>query len=369
MYNLPDELIAKYPPTKRGTTRLLVYDRKNKIITHKKYSDVIKYIQPDDVIVLNKTKVQNVRTFPTVQRSGKQVELLFLENIQYQEVSGLALQPQKKSKTEIPRSTPQPAKEELQIVDNSKEYWYCLIGRAKKVQIGDILVYPNGIEVKVIDRKKGEAGFIIGCPNGGTSEIFKKYGHVPLPPYMKRPDEPEDNLRYNTVFAKNLGSVAAPTASLNLTEELLAEIENKGAKIAYIELKIGWGTFAPIDITKPEKVKLHPEYYNISQESAEIINNCKGAIWAFGTTVTRVLETVAVNRKVQAGEGFTEIFIYPGYKWKIVDHLVTNFHMPNSSLILLVASLIGEDEVKRVYNEAIIKKYKFLSYGDSMVIV
>lgn len=347
-YNLPQELIAKYPPKERGTTNLLVLDRSNKEITKKKYFNLLDYINPGDIVVLNKTKVQNVRTFPIVNRTGKQVEVLFLENVQYKEKDSLA-----------------------------DEYWYALIGRAKNIEIGDTLNFESGEQVIVIHRDKGEPGFIIKFPKGLTStKLFNKYGHVPLPPYMKRPDEESDKKRYNTVFAEYLGSVAAPTASLNLTKAILNSIKEKGAEIVYIELKIGWGTFAPINTEKVEDFKLHSEKYNLPKSVADKIIQTKkrgGKVWAFGTTVTRVLESCAIknNNKVElkSGEGETNIFIYPGYEWKIVDHLVTNFHVPKSTLLMLVSSFAGREFVMEAYKQAVESEFQFLSYGDSMLIL
>jgi S-adenosylmethionine:tRNA ribosyltransferase-isomerase len=354
-YNLPEDRIAKYPPKVRGTTRLLVLNRHDGEIEHKQYADVIDYIKSGDVVVLNYTKVQNVRTFPIVKRTGRQVQLMFLENIQYHEPN--LLDQERNSK--------------------SYEYWYALIGRAKYVKIGDILVYDDGESVEVIARKEGEEGFIVRLELTKSPEIFNKYGHVPLPPYMKREDEPQDKIRYNTVFAKQLGSVAAPTASLNLTDDLLEKIRNKGAKIVYVELKISWGTFAPVKTEQIEDFKIHSEQISMSANGAREINErilSGGDVWAFGTTATRLLESVAsvdtVSGKylVHEFEGDTKIFIYPGYKWKVVNHMITNFHTPKSSLLMLVSSFASRELIFKAYGEAMDKEYMFLSYGDSMLI-
>jgi S-adenosylmethionine:tRNA ribosyltransferase-isomerase len=354
-YNLPQERIAKYPPTVRGTTRLLVVNRQTKKFEHKMYADVVDYINPGDVVVLNYTKVLNVRTFPKVERTGRQVQLMFLENIQYHES--------------------QLSDEERNL--KSYEYWYALIGRAKYVKIGDKLIFDRGEKVDVIARKEGEEGFIVRLELTKSTEIFNNYGHVPLPPYMKRDDEPEDQVRYNTVFAKQLGSVAAPTASLNLTDELLEKIREKGAEIVYVELKISWGTFAPVKTEQIEDFQIHHEEIIISKDSADRINKAIIAekdVWAFGTTATRLLESVAYEDStsgkylVKAYEGDTNIFIYPGYEWKIVKHMITNFHTPKSSLLMLVSSFASHDLIFRAYDEAVKKEYMFLSYGDSMLL-
>ncbi|HQG57525.1 MAG TPA: tRNA preQ1(34) S-adenosylmethionine ribosyltransferase-isomerase QueA [Candidatus Dojkabacteria bacterium] len=356
-YILPENLIANFPPKERGTTRLLVIDRKTGEISHKRYFNVVDYIKPGDVVVLNRTKVINVRTFPIVARTGKKVQLLFLNNIQ---------------KNNIVDNEETNSYLERKFGKDEVEYWYALIGRAKNVKIGDILQFKDDEEVEIIHRNEGEAGFIVACHKEITSTIFSKYGHVPLPPYIKRDDNEDDKIRYNTVFAKIDGSVAAPTASLNITDEILNQINAKGAFIAYVELKVSWGTFSPVNTSDYRDFKIHGEYYNVIPEDADIINRAKangGNVFSFGTTVTRVLESLAENGKIKSGAGYTDIYIYPGYKWKFVDHLVTNFHTPRSSLILLVNSFLGEGLTEKAYNIAIKEGYAFLSYGDSMLII
>ncbi len=333
-YNLPEELIAKYPPKKRGTSNLLVLDKESGEITHRKYFNIPEYVQNGDIVVLNETKVINSRTFFLTPK-GKRVEVLFLENI-------------------------------------GNDIWYVLIGRARNVEIGDILKNEEGEEIQIQVRERKDNGFVVLFTEGSSQVLFDKYGHTPLPPYMKREDEKSDRERYNTVFSKIEGAVAAPTASLNLTNEILNEIEKKGANIVKVELRVGWGTFAPIREEEIENHKIHTEYINVSQDVAEAINSRKGKVWAFGTTVARALESVAYEQNgkylLKEYSGYTSLYIYPGYKWKIVDNLVTNFHMPDSSLILLVSSFAGKDNIQRAYVEAISRKYKFLSYGDSMLI-
>lgn len=328
-YNLDEKLIAKYPPKKRGTSNLLVLDRNSGEIEHRKYFNIPEYIKDGDVVVLNETKVLNSRTFFLTPR-GKKVEVLFLEN-------------------------------------RGNDGWFCLIGRAKNVKISDILTCEE-IQIK-IEKREGN-GFLIKFVSGSSSLLFDKYGHTPLPPYIKRKDIQSDKERYNTVFSAIPGAVAAPTASLNLTEEILQEIKKKGAQIAKIELKVGWGTFAPIREENIEEHEIHEEYVNVSEEVADLINECKGRVWAFGTTVVRALESAynQKEKKLSPYSGYTNLYIYPGYKWNVVDVLVTNFHMPDSSLILLVSSFAGKELIKKAYEQAIERGYKFLSYGDSMLI-
>ncbi len=329
-YNLPKELIAKYPPKERGHSNLLVLDRKTGDITHDKYFNLPNYIKEGDVVVLNETKVLNCRTFFLTAR-GQRVEVLFLE-------------------------------------ERGEEAWYCLIGRAKRVRIGDVLQCEE-ITVEILSRE-GD-GFVVKFDKGSSVELFSKYGHTPLPPYMKRDDEQEDKERYNTVFSSIPGAVAAPTASLNLTEEILGEMEKRGARICKIELRVGWGTFSPVREENIEQHVIHKEYINVSKDSVECINQCKGRVWAFGTTVARAVESAysKESKRVEPYSGDTDLYIYPGYNWEVIDTLVTNFHMPDSSLILLVSSFGGKENIQRAYEEAIRGgRYKFLSYGDSMLI-
>jgi len=334
-YNLPEERIAKYPPKERGTTKLLVLDRKTGFMEHKKYRDCFEYLKKGDVIVLNETKVEKRRAF-FMDDKARVHEILFLN----------------------PEGT----------------NWLCQIRKSKYIQEGDILTNKDdeNIQIKII--KKLENGILVKIQSEyRAEEIFEKVGHTPIPPYMKRPDEENDYKRYNTVFSNVTGSVAAPTASLNLTEDILKRIVEKGVKIVKVELKVGWGTFAPIREENIEDHQIHEEEISLSEESAEKINTTireGGDVWAFGTTVARLLESCATGDGfVQQFKGYTNLYIYPGYKWKVVKHLVTNFHMPDSSLILLVSSFAGKEFIKKAYKEALDREYIFLSYGDSMLII
>ena len=331
-YNLPEEKIAKFPPRERGTTKLLVVDRKSEDILHRDYSDVVEYLREGDVIVLNETKVEKRRTFFQTEK-GRELEILFLNHTE----------------------------------DGN---WYCLVKGGRYVKNGDILK-SGDVEIEIVGRK--DSGFLIKPLNTKAETIFESIGHTPIPPYMKRKDNSDDYIRYNTVFARLEGSVAAPTASLNLTGEILADIQKKGVKTAKIELEVGWGTFAPVREEDIEEHKIHSEKISVSKDTVELVNEAKRNgknIWAFGTTVARTLESVADDSGfIHEFEGSTELYIYPGYNWKCVDHLVTNFHMPDSSLILLVSSFAGTELTKKAYKEALEGDYKFLSYGDSMLVI
>lgn len=335
IYNLPEEKIAKFPPKERGTTKLLVLDRKNGNITHKKYFNIPEYIKEGDVVVLNETKVEKRRTY-FLTKKGRRLEILFLNRI-------------------------------------GDGRWYCLIKGARYVNSGEILKAEEDENIKIKISERSGDGFLVKSLTQEGEKIFDMVGHTPIPPYMKRDDTPEDYIRYNTVFARLIGSVAAPTASLNLTDEILNDIHNRGAKISKVELKVGWGTFAPIREENIEEHEIHTEEICISKETVDTINRAKKngkKIWAFGTTVTRTLETVSDdNGYIHEYKGDTKLYIYPGYEWKCVDHLITNFHMPDSSLMLLVSSFAGKDLIKKAYDEALSKDYKFLSYGDSMLII
>lgn len=335
-YNLPEERIAKFPPKERGTTKLLVLDRKERSITHRKYSDCVEYIKEGDVVVLNETKVEKRRTY-FLDSKERIHEVLFLN----QQQNG---------------------------------NWFCLIKKSKQLNEKDILSNLVCKEIQLQIVKKSEKGVIVKLLSDlNPKEVFEKAGHTPIPPYMKRDDTEEDFERYNTVFGKYFGSVASPTASLNLTEDLLEKIKKKGIKIAKVELKVGWGTFAPVREENIEDHEIHEEEISLSQISANIINETiknGGDVWAFGTTVARLLESCATEDGfVKAHDGITNLYIYPGYEWKIVNHLITNFHMPDSSLILLVSSFAGKRLIKKVYEEALENEYMFLSYGDSILII
>lgn len=350
-YNLPPHLIAQNPPEVRGATRLMVIDRETGRLTDKKYSDIPDYVESGDVIVLNRTKVLKARLPLFNPRNRKPIEVLFLNRINLHETG-----------------------------DAVNEKWFVLLGRAKNVEIGDQLYFDNENEpiIKVGERDVSGEGFTVEILDQSSEALFQKYGNVPLPAYIKRKATVDDEVRYNTVFGDTPGSVAAPTASLNLTNDLIDRIEAKGAKIVYVELQVGWGTFAPVRTDIIEDFKIHSERFSLSEKAAGIINDVilsGGKVWSFGTTATRVLESCAVEDKasgkylVEPQTDETDIFIYPGYRWKIVDHLVTNFHAPKSSLIMLVASFAGFELTMNAYQEAIREEYLFLSYGDSMLIM
>jgi len=336
-YDLPEKYIAQYPPEVRGTTRLIVLNRRNQSIEHSKYAQLDKYLNPGDCIVLNDTKVLPARLFASGKGNKKRVEIFLLKNI-----------------------------------NPTENIWEVIIGGARKVRDERYLVLED--EKTEVEIKQNEHGRprLIKFPQN-TEKLIIKLGHTPLPPYIKRKDTDEDVKRYQTIFAKEAGAVAAPTASLNFTEELIKKLENKGVKIVYITLHVGWDTFAPITEEDVEEHEIHSEWFSIEEEDAKVINEVRKAgrkVLTVGTTATRVLETVANdNGTVNAKTGESRIYIYPGYKFKCADMMLTNFHVPGSTVLLMTAAFAGKDFLFRAYEEAKKRNYKFLSYGDSMLII
>ena len=332
-YNLPEELIAQTPLEKRDESRLMVLNRKEKTIEHKTFKDIIDYLQPGDCIVRNNTKVLPARIYGN-KETGAKVEFLLLNNIE-------------------------------------GDIWETIVRPGNKLHVGTKVIFGNGeLVAEILDIMPGGTRKVKFEYEGIFNEILDEIGLMPLPPYIH--EELKENDRYQTVYAKYNGSAAAPTAGLHFTPELLKKIEEKGIKIANVTLHVGIGTFRPVKEEKVENHEMHSEHYYIKKEDAEIINETKkngGRIIAVGTTSCRVLETVAdENGMVCETEGDTKIFIYPGYKFKCLDALITNFHLPQSTLLMLVSSLAGKEYIMKAYEEAVKEKYRFFSFGDAMFI-
>ena len=332
-YNLPEELIAQTPLEKRDESRLMVLNRKGKTIEHKTFKDIIDYLQPGDCLVRNNTKVLPARIYGN-KETGAKVEFLLLNNIE-------------------------------------GDIWETIVRPGNKLHIGTNVIFGEGkLIAEILDIMPGGTRKVKFTYEGIFNEILDEIGLMPLPPYIH--EELKENDRYQTVYAKYNGSAAAPTAGLHFTPELLKQIEEKGVKIANVTLHVGIGTFRPVKEEKVENHEMHSEHYYIKQEDAEIINETKkngGRVIAVGTTSCRVLETVAdENGMVQETEGDTKIFIYPGYKFKCLDALITNFHLPQSTLLMLVSSLAGKEYIMKAYEEAVKEKYRFFSFGDAMFI-
>ncbi len=321
-FNLPEELIAQEPVETRDHARLMVL---HEGIEHRFFYDLPEYMERGDVLILNDTRVIRAR-LKGIKDTGGKVEILILERI-------------------------------------DENFYRCLV-KGKKIRPGTVLIFED---IKGVVRRKDEGMCDIEF-SGDIMELARRRGEVPLPPYIKK-KVPEADKKYQTVFARKDGAVAAPTAGLHFTPELLKKIEEKGVKVGYITLHVSYGTFKPV---KTEDIRMHrvdEEYYVVSDEVADIINNRSGRLFAVGTTVMRALESSSVEGKIYASQGYTNIFIYPGYKFHAgVDALITNFHVPRSSLIMLVTAFGGYDRIMQAYRVAVEKRYRFYSFGDAMLI-
>ena len=333
-FYLPKELIAQTPLDKRDASKLLVLDKDNGNISHKHFGDIIDYLDKGDTLVLNDTKVIPARIIGIKEETGAVIELLLLKEI-------------------------------------NKGQWECLTKPAKRIKEGTVVNFGNGL-LKAVCTSSLDDGIkhYKLIYDGILYEILDKLGEMPLPPYIH--EKLKDKDRYQTVYAKNIGSAAAPTAGLHFTEELLNKIKNKGINIAYITLHVGLGTFRPVEVSDIKNHKMHSEYYEMNSKTADLLNKTKEngkKIISVGTTTTRTLETI-MNKygTFKKCSGNTDIFIYPGYEFKAIDRLITNFHLPKSTLIMLVSALAGKENIMKAYNEAVEKKYRFFSFGDSMFI-
>ncbi|MBQ9277500.1 MAG: tRNA preQ1(34) S-adenosylmethionine ribosyltransferase-isomerase QueA [Lachnospiraceae bacterium] len=334
-YELPEELIAQDPLLKRSDSRLMVIDRKTGDIEHKHFTDVINYLNPGDCLVINDTKVIPARLIGIKEDTGASIEVLLLKR--------------KDDKT-----------------------WETLVKPGKKARPGARISFGDGKLVGEVKDIVEEGNRLIEFTYDGIfEEVLDELGQMPLPPYITH--KLEDKNRYQTVYAKHEGSAAAPTAGLHFTNELLKEIEEKGIKIARVTLHVGLGTFRPVKVDNITDHHMHSEFYVIDETAADIINTTKkngGKVISVGTTSTRTLETAAdENGYIKACSGWTDIFIYPGYKFKCVDRLITNFHLPESTLLMLVSALYNREDILKAYELAVKEKYRFFSFGDAMIIL
>lgn len=332
-YYLPENLIAQVPIEKRDSSKLMILDKESGEITHKHFYDIIDYLNKDDVLVLNDSKVIPARIIGIKEETNAVIEILMLKNI-------------------------------------SGDEWECLSKPAKRISVGTVVKFNDKLKcvcTGVFDEGIRHFKFIY---DGIFLEILDELGEMPLPPYIH--EKLNDKDRYQTVYAKNLGSAAAPTAGLHFTNELLDKIKEKGIKIVFVTLHVGLGTFRPVNVEDVNKHKMHSEYYEMSESVANILNNAKekgNKIISVGTTSTRVLETIYTKYNVfKQCSGFTDIFIYPGYKYKAINSLITNFHLPKSTLIMLVSALAGKDNIMNAYSIAVKENYRFFSFGDAMFI-
>ncbi|WP_315499136.1 tRNA preQ1(34) S-adenosylmethionine ribosyltransferase-isomerase QueA [Gemella sanguinis] len=335
-FYLPEELIAQTPLLKRDTSKLLTINRKENTYEHKVFSDIIDYFNPGDTLVLNNTRVMPARLYGQKKDTGAAIEVLLLKNKEH-------------------------------------NMWECLVKPAKRIKVGSIVSFGDGIMeaecVKVLD--DGFRYFEFKY-EGIFQERLDELGTMPLPPYIK--ERLTDKERYQTVYSKEVGSSAAPTAGLHFTNELLDKIKQKGVNIVYLTLHVGLGTFRPVSVENIEDHDMHSEYYTLDEKTANVINETKKngrRVFSVGTTSTRTLETIARDNdgEIVPASGWTNIFIYPGFEFKCVDGLITNFHLPKSSLIMLVSAFYNREKVLELYKIAVENKYRFFSFGDAMIII
>lgn len=333
-YDLPQELIAQHPIEPRDSSRLMVMNRANGSLEHKYFRDIINYITPNDCLILNDSRVLPARIFG-VKEGGESVN------------------------------------EFLLLTQKEQRVWECLTKPGKRAKVGSRFIFGEGIMTgEVIDvLDDGNRIVRFDCDEEFFS-VLDRIGQMPLPPYIT--EKLEDKERYQTVYSREIGSAAAPTAGLHFTEDLLGKIQAKGVKIGYVTLHVGLGTFRPVKVDDVNNHVMHSEHYCLSKETADLINETHargGRVFAVGTTSCRTLESCPVeNGKIFPSDGWTQIFIYPGYKFKVIDGLVTNFHLPESTLIMLVSAFAGYDNVMNAYKTAVDKKYRFFSFGDAMLI-
>lgn len=332
-YYLPEELIAQTPLLNRDSSRLLILDKESGDITHAHFKDIVSYLESTDILVLNDTKVLPARIIGVKEETNAVIELLMLKDL-------------------------------------GNDTWEVLSKPAKRIKVGTVINFSPKLSAECIEVKDEGIRVVKFSYKGIFFEILDELGEMPLPPYIHKKLEDKD--RYQTVYAKNIGSAAAPTAGLHFTKELLDEIKKKGVKIVYITLHVGLGTFRPVNVSDVTKHHMHSEFYQMNKDVADILNDAiknNNRIISVGTTSTRTLETImSLYGEFKECSGFTDIFIYPGYKFKAVNSLITNFHLPKSTLVMLVSALAGRENILNAYKVAVENKYRFFSFGDAMFI-
>jgi len=331
-YDLPQNLIAQKPLEKRDTSRLMVLNKQTGEVKHEVFKDIINYLNKGDCVVLNDTRVLPARLYGMREDTGSPIEFLLLNR-------------------------------------KERDIWEVILKPGRRAKVGKRFVFGNELRAEVLDIVNDGNRLVKFEYDGLFENILDKLGEMPLPPYIT--EKLEDKERYQTVYSKNDGSAAAPTAGLHFTDELLNEIRAKGVNVAFVTLHVGLGTFRPVKVEDINTHKMHSEFYVIDEKSAELINSTKENgknVIAVGTTSSRTLETIAQNGRVTASSGWTDIFIYPPYEFKIVDKLITNFHLPESTLLMLISALAGRENVLNAYQKAIEEEYRFFSFGDAMLI-
>lgn len=335
-FHLPEELIAQVPLVERDASKLMVLDKETGKVEHASFKSILKFINAGDCLVLNDTRVLPARLFGVKEDTGASIEILLLKQ-------------------------------------QGKDVWETLVKPAKRVKVGTILTFGNGVLKAICVGTTEHGGRLLQFQYEGIFyEVLESLGEMPLPPYIK--ETLDDQERYQTVFSRERGSAAAPTAGLHFTEEILEQLKEKGIHIAFITLHVGLGTFRPVSAERVEEHEMHSEFYQMTEGTAVLLNSVKesgGRIISVGTTSTRTLESIATKHNGTFAEesGWTNIFIYPGYKFKAIDGMITNFHLPKSSLIMLVSALAGHETVMKAYETAVSEKYRFFSFGDAMLIL
>lgn len=332
-YYLPEELIAQHPAVVRDQSRLLVMDKASGAQVHRKFYDLPQYLRPEDTLVFNDTKVIPARLIGCKTGTGGKVEVFLLHRL-------------------------------------AEDRWEALVKPGRKLRPGTTVTFSDDLSCEILAVTDFGGRIVRFVFDGIFEEILDRLGETPLPPYIHAKLTDKD--RYQTVYARERGSAAAPTAGLHFTDKLLQEIKQQGINLAFVTLHVGLGTFRPVSVEDVASHKMHREYYSISPETAIVINKTKekgGRVIAVGTTAVRTLETMAVDGQVTAGSGWTDIFIYPGCKFQIVDALVTNFHLPKSTLLMLVSAFAGRENTLAAYREAVAQEYRFFSFGDAMLII
>lgn len=341
-YEYPRELIAKYPVEPRDSAKLMVLNRADRSIEHRKFTDIVDYFSKGDVLVVNNTKVFPARLYGNKEKTGARIEVFLLREL-----------------------------------NSESRLWDVIVDPARKIRIGNKLYFENGLIAEVIDNTTSRGRTIRFVFEGSNEELYEKIdeiGQTPIPPYLKREVEPEDRERYQTIFAEERGAVAAPTAGLHFTHEVLEKLIKKGVDVKPITLHVGLGTFRPVEVEDLTKHRMDSEYFHIPPPTAESINRALESpdnyVTAVGTTVVRAIEsTLSAANMSKAKMGWTDKFIYPEYEFRITERVISNFHMPRSTLLMLVAAFAGYDFIMEAYKEAIKKKYRLFSFGDAMLII
>ncbi len=341
-YEYPRELIAHYPAEPRDSARMMVLHRETKEIEHRVFRDLPEYFNPGDVLIVNDTRVFPARLIGTKEKTGARIEVFLLREL-----------------------------------NPETHLWDVMVEPARKIRIGNKLFFDNDLVAEVIDNTTSRGRTIRFVFDGDSDELFRRIeriGHTPIPPYIKRPDEEADRERYQTIFARHRGAVAAPTAGLHFTPELIDELKAKGVHIVSVTLHVGIGTFRPVEVEDLTKHQMDSENFHISEETAEIVNRAleskENKVTAVGTTVVRAIEScISASGRLKPGAGWTDKFIYPPYDFKITERLITNFHQPKSTLLMLVAAFADYDFVMRAYQEAIEHRYRLFSFGDAMFVI